>query len=106
MAGQLSGSGSRFVFDYRGADTAIAINRLLRRGASVGLRDSRVYVSGVGGDTMDETARELGLEVAASDVDTAERRPVLRLPRIAGISSANSPRSGRGFSAMVHSAGG
>src|SRR5207253_2033009 len=32
-AGDVSGSGSRFVFDYKGPDTATAINRLLKDGA-------------------------------------------------------------------------
>ena len=35
VAGDLSGSGSRFAFDYKGPDTAIAINRLLKDGARV-----------------------------------------------------------------------
>src|SRR5258708_12496046 len=35
FAGDVSGSGSRFVFDYKGPDTAIAVNRLLKDGARV-----------------------------------------------------------------------
>ena len=35
MPGEVTGSGSRFAFDYKGADTAIAINRLLKDGAQV-----------------------------------------------------------------------
>ena len=33
MPGKVSGTGSYFTFDYTGADTAIAINRLLKAGA-------------------------------------------------------------------------
>src|SRR3954449_10613215 len=35
VAGEVSGAGTRFAFDYNGADSAIAINRLLKDGARV-----------------------------------------------------------------------
>src|SRR5262245_9966731 len=35
IPGKLSGTGTRFTFDYAGADTSIAINRLLKAGAHV-----------------------------------------------------------------------
>jgi hypothetical protein len=85
-----SGTGSRYVFDYRGADTAIAINRLLRDGARVEFdRASRVTVTNVGRDQIDAVARDAGLTVAAlgpaAPVGDLEDRPtvVARTPRIA-----------------------
>ena len=35
VAGRVAGTGARFTFEYAGADTAIAINRLLKDGARV-----------------------------------------------------------------------
>ena len=44
-AGQVAGNGPRFTFDYTGADTAIAINRLLKDGARLCVRASRSVVT-------------------------------------------------------------
>jgi len=38
VAGAVTGSGARFAFDYKGPDSAIAINRLLKDGARVAVR--------------------------------------------------------------------
>ena len=47
-AGGVTGSGTRFAFDYKGPDTAIAINRLLKDGAKVAFDGaSHVAVTGV-----------------------------------------------------------
>src|SRR4029079_18315228 len=64
-AGQLSGSGHRFGFDYKGADTAIAINRLLKDGSARVAFDgpSHVAVTGVSRGAMDEIAKAFGLSV-------------------------------------------
>ena len=35
VGGEVTGSGARFAFDYKGPDSAIAINRLLKDGARV-----------------------------------------------------------------------
>src|SRR5262249_53865446 len=40
--GKVSGQGPRYVFDYLGADDAIAINRLLKDGARVSLTSDKV----------------------------------------------------------------
>jgi hypothetical protein len=66
--GEVSGSGSRFGFDYKGADTAIAINRLLKDGAHVAFDGpSHVAVSSVPRAKMEAVARDFGLSVKTSD---------------------------------------
>src|SRR5262245_31179053 len=45
--GDITGSGSRFTFEYKGPDSAIAINRLLKDGARVAFDGpSHVSISG------------------------------------------------------------
>jgi hypothetical protein len=87
---RVAGTGSRFVFEYTGADTAIAVNQLLDTvGARVSFeRPSQVVVTGVMRDRMESLARDFGLNVAATeppstvaDIDGAPL--VLHKPRIA-----------------------
>jgi Zinc carboxypeptidase len=67
ITGDVSGNGARFTFDYKGADSAIAINRLLKDGARVAFDSpSRVVVSGAQRAKMDQLARDFGLTVQAS----------------------------------------
>jgi hypothetical protein len=51
LAGSVEGNGARFIFDYKGADAAIAINRLLKDGAAVSFErtsgGTRVVATGV-----------------------------------------------------------
>jgi hypothetical protein len=57
-AGEVSGNGARFAFDYKGADTAIAINRLLKDGAQVAFDGaSHVAVTGVSRSKIEQVAR-------------------------------------------------
>jgi hypothetical protein len=85
--GQVAGSGPRFVFDYTGPDTAIAINRLLKDGASLSFESaSRVSVGNVTRDRIQALASDLGLSVRAVDAFSAEpdsRRISIRAPRVA-----------------------
>jgi hypothetical protein len=88
--GDLVGSGSRFVFDYRGPDTAIAINRLLKDGAKVSFDGpSRISVSGAPRATLDTLARTFGLEIEARSDNRGEPRAAhtesrpVRAPRVA-----------------------
>jgi hypothetical protein len=68
IAGRVQGSGERFTFEYSGADTAVAINRLLKAGARIELdRNARVAVTRVGRDQVGGVAREFGLSVTATD---------------------------------------
>jgi len=84
--GRIAGNGSRFVFSYAGADTAIAVNRLLKDGAHVVFeRPSQVAVTGVARERMDPLAREFGLSVAATQpaISPADDSAiVIRTPRI------------------------
>jgi len=71
-AGGVTGSGTRFAFDYKGPDTAIAINRLLKDGAKVTFDGaSHVAVTGVPRGKIEQVAGDFGLAVKAS----AESRP-------------------------------
>jgi hypothetical protein len=83
--GDLTGSGSRFAFDYRGPDSAIAINRLLKEGAKLSFEGpSRVVAGNVSRTTVEQLAKEFGLAVKASE---AKSRPAdsaaFHAPRVA-----------------------
>ncbi|MGE3509900.1 MAG: M14 family zinc carboxypeptidase, partial [Vicinamibacterales bacterium] len=97
VPGKVTGSGARFAFDYVGADTAIAVNRLLKAGAQVrfeppaasaaaGAR-ARISVENVARDNVEALARELGISATAtSDTPPSLDGPSpigIRLPRIA-----------------------
>ena len=74
--GEIAGNGSRFGFDYTGADTAIAINRLLKDGARVAFdAPSHVVVSGVSRATLEPIAKDLGLHVTAAQEPARTRNP-------------------------------
>ena len=91
LAGEVTGTGPRFTFDYKGADAALAINRLLKDGARVVLERTAtvhtVVVSGAERKRMEALAAELGLSVKATDAskDAAPR---------AGVVSIKAPRVG------------
>src|SRR6185503_12877100 len=54
--GEIVGSGARFTFDYKGPDTAIAINRLLKEGARLAFEaPSRVSVAGLSRGKVERT---------------------------------------------------
>jgi hypothetical protein len=82
ITGDVSGSGSHFAFDYRGPDSAIAINRLLKEGARLAFDGpSHVSVSGVARSRMDQLAKDFGLAVKAA----AEPRTRNAEPRTSNI---------------------
>src|SRR6185437_1958544 len=67
LTGEVPGSGARFSFDYKGPDTAIAINRLLKEGARVAFdAPSHVVVSGAQRGTVEHLAHDFALTVQAS----------------------------------------
>ena len=82
MAGDVTGSGSRFAFAYSGPDSAIAINRLLKDGARVAFDGpSHVVVSGAQRGKIEQLARDVGLSVQASPEprnQNTEREPRTR----------------------------
>ncbi|HWW84355.1 MAG TPA: hypothetical protein VNZ26_12170, partial [Vicinamibacterales bacterium] len=78
--GEVIGNGSRYGFDYKGPDTALAINRLLKDGAHVGFEapadhssPARVSVTGISRAKIEQVAKEQGLTVKTSE--GASRKP-------------------------------
>jgi hypothetical protein len=72
--GEVAGSGSRFGFDYKGADTAIAINRLLKDGAHVSFDGpSHVSVDGIQRAKIEAIAKDFDLSVRAADAEPRTR---------------------------------
>jgi hypothetical protein len=88
--GRITGNGSNFTFSYKGPDTAIAINRLLRDGASVSFdSSSQVHVTNVSRDRVEALAKDVGLSVTATsaagiapDRSVTQRLLNIRAPRI------------------------
>jgi hypothetical protein len=93
--GAVRGSGTRFVFDYLGADGAIAVNRLLKSGARVAFEttrtprgvSTRVVATDVPRTAMERLAADLNLAVTASvprtGQDQAATHLTIRMPRVA-----------------------
>jgi hypothetical protein len=90
LSGMVTGSGSRFTFDYKGADTALAINRLLKDGAKVVFERTgsaeTVVVTGAPRQRMEALASALGVSVKATDAskDAAARagKLAIKAPRV------------------------
>jgi hypothetical protein len=88
MPGRVSGNGPRYAFEYTGADSAIAVNRLLKEGARVALTpSSHAVVEGAGRDRLEDIARDLGVTFSTVEPMPAgvpeEPRQPLRTPRVA-----------------------
>ncbi len=95
-AGAVAGSGPVFAFDYTGPEGAIAINRLLKAGAAVGVSQGAsggpagpaggaavVHATGVPRKTVEDVAGALGLQVRAMPRRSAGLSSrTLRAPRI------------------------
>jgi hypothetical protein len=79
-AGTVKGSGSAFSFDYRGADSALAINRLLKAGARVSVRphsslngrQPAVLFNGVPQKLAETVARDTSIAIMAEPTPTAQ----------------------------------
>jgi hypothetical protein len=89
LAGSVTGTGTRFSFDYKGPDAALAINRLLKGGARVSIERAAggqaVAVTNVTRERMEKLAAELGLSVtaaAASRGATPSPGRALNAPRV------------------------
>jgi hypothetical protein len=88
IAGNVTGNGARFGFDYKGADSAIAINRLLKDGAHLSFDSpSHAVATNVSRTRMEAVAREFGLAVKASEVRSqksdAKSDVAFHAPRVA-----------------------
>ncbi len=89
LPGAVTGAGPRFTFDYKGADTALAINRLLKDGAKVAFERTSVahsvVVTGATRKRMESLATELGLAVKADAPKNAPAGPAalsIKAPRV------------------------
>jgi hypothetical protein len=86
--GQVSGTGDEFVFDYRGADAAKAVNRLLKQGATVQwFRETTdpsasigIRFSGTSQAAAEALAEDIGLSIRALEKKPAIARKASRLP--------------------------
>jgi hypothetical protein len=79
--GTVTGTGKEFQFDYKGADSAIAINRLLKEGAKLEMRPSedtlnitRINASNISRQSVELIARATGISVQAVDAKPAALR--------------------------------
>jgi len=104
--GRITGTGTKYTFAYQGADTAVAINRLLNAGARVAMEaGSQISVTSVSPDQMEALSRLFGLSVTASE-EPAGRPPVqgsreIRAPRIALYSPWTSGNSDEGWTRWI-----
>jgi Zinc carboxypeptidase len=87
VAGSVTGSGSRFVFEYTGPDSAIAMNRLMKDGAHLSFDGpSHVSVTGIARLKIEAAARDFGLSVRAQNPEPGTRIPepiAFHAPRVA-----------------------
>jgi Zinc carboxypeptidase len=107
VAGKVEGSGSRFSFEYRGPDAAIAINRLLADGAAVSIdtaRDGgrpigRVVVAGAPRGSLDKIASELGFTLRSEP--QARSGMAIKAPRIGMYDTWNGGNMDEGWTRWV-----
>src|SRR5262249_24966705 len=87
--GRVTGSGPRYVFDYRGADAARAINVLLAQGARVTIEPARDKAPARGAGTgiarrpIEDVATQLGFDVRSEAAAGTTNALRIRAPRIA-----------------------
>jgi hypothetical protein len=106
LPGHVNGPGPRFMLDYNGADSAIAVNRLLRGGARVALTpSSHALIEGANRSLLEEVARDLGVTFASIDAPPPgipeESRLTLRTPRIALYAPWTSDNTDEGWTRWV-----
>jgi zinc carboxypeptidase len=100
LSSEVTGTSKEFMFDYSGADSAKAINRLMKEGAQVGFgfRSDRgttrllVFVSRLPRERINAIATELGLSVRASN-NTLPTRDTDRVLEVKRAESAFVPAS-------------
>lgn len=93
-AGEVRGTGNMFSLDYAGADSAIAINRLLKGGARIDLlrlsNSERPRLSGTGAsrELLQELARDLGLVIqTAAEPRSGSRKSASSAEKVLPIST-------------------
>jgi hypothetical protein len=88
IPGRVSGDGPQYVFEYTGADSAIAVNRLLKAGAHVAFTpSSHALVADAPRTLLEDIAEDLGVTFATVEPTPPgvpeEPHQVLRTPRVA-----------------------
>lgn len=84
-SGRVAGDGPRYLFEYRGPDTAVAINRLIKGGAQLGFTGaSQVVVDNATRDAVEAVARDFDLTVLSGETGASPGASVtpIRVPRI------------------------
>lgn len=86
LPGGVTGNGSRFAFEYRGPDSAAAINALLAAGARVSIQTdasgAHIAVTGAARKQLEDLAARYALNVRGSNGSDAPGALRLRAPRI------------------------
>jgi len=82
LDGKVTGQGPRYVFDYVGADDAIAINRLLKDGARISLTSDRVWIANAPKKTLDAVASDVALQVTTTTAALPSNAVTVKAPRI------------------------
>jgi hypothetical protein len=104
IAGDMKGNGSRFGFDVKGPDTALAMNTLLKQGAKLAFDGpSHVIASGISRRQLEAAAADYGLSVTASDTAprTAAQPIAIRAPRIGMYQPWNGGNMDEGWTRWV-----
>jgi Zinc carboxypeptidase len=79
---RLGAGGASYVFDYRGADAARAINRLLKDGAKIAIKGDQGWVLSAPRKALDAVAADLGIEFKTADAPVPAGAIALKAPRI------------------------
>jgi Zinc carboxypeptidase len=90
LAGEVVGNGPRYLFEYRGADSALAINRLLKSGAKIAFDRTggteTVVVTGAPRTLLEALAADLGVHFKTAEAAKASsQRPTtiaITAPRV------------------------
>src|SRR3954462_11685484 len=88
--GRVTGNGPRYVFDYRGADAAKAMNRLLKDGAKLAFestaatdgRTDRVWILSAPKASLDAVASGIGLQIKTAEGPAPAGAIAVKAPRI------------------------
>jgi hypothetical protein len=113
-AGKVTGNGTRFAFDYRGPDAALAINRLLKNGASVSIdtgrsgpdQVGRVTITNAPRPVIDSLAADFGLTIKAESANARStvasgQGMAIKAPRIGMYDTWNGGNMDEGWTRWV-----
>ena len=108
LEARVTGSGPRYAFDYRGPDSARAINLLLKSGAKTSLEPAtdktaaHVVVTGVAKKPLDDVAAALGIDIRTEPASPSASGALrLRSPRVAMYQPYNGGNMDEGWTRWV-----